>query len=151
MEYSDIIKELRESNNLKQKSVAEFLGISRGLYAQYEIADKVIPVNHLNNLSNYFKTSIDYLLGLNKKRFYSKTRSDINNELFKLRLKELRTEKKISQEQLAHTLNTTHSVISAYENGKTIILTSFLYQICKEYKISADYLLGRIDEPKYLQ
>ena len=42
------------------------------------------------------------------------------------------------------------STISKIENGHNIIATPFLYQICKKYNISADYLLGKIDSPKYL-
>ena len=56
----------------------------------------------------------------------------------------LRKEKNITQEELASTLNTTHSTISAYESGKTTILTAFAYEICKRYNISMDYLCGRI-------
>ena len=46
-------------------------------------------------------------------------------------------------------LNIDHSVWCRYEQGKTLIPTSFLYTFCKTFKISADYLLGRIEEPKY--
>ena len=59
-------------------------------------------------------------------------------------LKELRKEKGITQEELANILNTTHSTISAYESGKTTILTAFAYEICKRYNISMDYLCGRV-------
>ena len=52
--------------------------------------------------------------------------------------------KNITQEELASTLNTTHSTISAYESGKTTILTAFAYDICKRYNIYMDYLCARI-------
>ncbi len=48
-------------------------------------------------------------------------------------------------------LNTVHPVITNYENGKHLIATPFLYTICSKYNISADYLLGKIDSPKYLK
>ena len=41
-------------------------------------------------------------------------------------------------------------MLAKYEKGKYIIATTYLYQICKRYNISADYLLGKIDSPKYL-
>ena len=150
MEYNMIIKQLREDHHLTQKDIANILEISRGLYAQYEIADKIIPIRHLNTLSNYFNVSIDYLLGLTTIKNYKNTNKEINNLKFSNRLKELRKELKLTQEKLAQNLNTTHSVISAYEKNKSLIITSFLYQICKKYNISADYLLGKIDDPKYL-
>lgn len=151
MEYTDTLKQLRETNNITQEELANILNITRGLYSQYEIADKIIPLNQLNKLSNYFNVSIDFLLGINKNKIYSNIKEKINNELFGSRLKDFRKEHKLTQEKLAKELNTSHSVISSYEKGKTLILTSFLYTICKKYNISADYLLGKIDEPKYLK
>ena len=65
------------------------------------------------------------------------------------RLKEFRKENKITQDKLASILNTNQSVIANYERGRTIIATPFLYTICKKYNISADYLLGKINTPKY--
>ena len=48
--------------------------------------------------------------------------------------------------KVAKELNTTGTVICGYESGRRIIATPFLYQICHKYHVSADYLLGRIDE-----
>ena len=151
MDYTKRLKLIRENKNLTQKDIANILEITRGLYAQYEIADKIIPISHLNTISNYFNISIDYLLDLNSKQKYPKSKKEIDIEKFSMRLKEFRKENKLTQEKLAKNLNTSHSVISSYESGKTLILTSFLYTICKKYNISADYLLGKIDEPKYLK
>ena len=151
MKYTEIIKQLREDKNLTQNDLANILNITRGLYAQYEIADKIIPLNHLNTLSNYFNSSIDYFLGLSKSEIYPNAKKEINPEICSIRLKELRKEKKITQVKLAQSLNTSHSVISSYEKGRTLILTSFLYTICEKYSITADYLLGTIDNPKYLK
>ena len=55
----------------------------------------------------------------------------------------IRRDRGLTQEELANILNTTHSTISAYESGKTTILTAFAYEICKRYNISMDYLCGR--------
>ena len=67
------------------------------------------------------------------------------------RLKDFRKENKITQKKLAQELNTSQSTIADYERGKNMIPTPFLYTICKKYNISADYLLGRINNPKYLK
>ena len=67
------------------------------------------------------------------------------------RLKEFRKNNKLTQSKLAVILNTTQSVIADYERGRYLIATPFLYTICKKYNISADYLLGKIDNPKYLK
>lgn len=145
-----IIKELREEHNLKQADIANVLKITRGLYSQYEIADKIIPLRHLNTLSNYFNVSIDFLLGLSIQKVYSNSKNEIDMDTLSLRLKALRKEHNLTQNKLANILNTSHSVISSYEKKHTLILTSFLYTICKTYNISADYLLGKTIKPKHL-
>ena len=45
-----------------------------------------------------------------------------------------------------------NKIIEEYKknNCEFLIATPFLYTICKKYNISADYLLGKIDNPKYL-
>ena len=66
-----------------------------------------------------------------------------NNEMIGKRLKEFRKENGITQVKLAEFLNTTQSTISAYESGKTTLLTAFALQIVDKYKISLDWLCGR--------
>lgn len=62
------------------------------------------------------------------------------------RIQMWRKSNKLTQEKLAKELNTNKSVICNYEKGRNLIATPFLYQICKKYHVSADYLLGRIDK-----
>ncbi len=58
------LKDLREDNDLSQKKVAEILGISQQYYSEYEIGKRPIPVIHLITLSQHYKTSVDYILGI---------------------------------------------------------------------------------------
>ena len=62
------------------------------------------------------------------------------------RIKIFRKDNNHTLRSLAKELNTTSSTISAYETGKTLILTAFAYQICKNYHISLDWLCGRCTE-----
>ena len=78
-------------------------------------------------------------------------RKNINKEILKKRIKDLRIENNLTQKELANILNIDSSTISKYEHGINVIATPFLYTICKKYNISADYLLGKIDNPKYLK
>lgn len=135
---------IREDNNLTQKDIAKILHITQQNYSLWENNTKIIPLKHLNNLSNYYNLSMDYLLGLSNIRYYENTIPTIDKKIIGKRLKEFRIKNNLTQEQLAVILNTTHSTISAYENGKTTILTAFAYEICKKYNISMDYLCGKI-------
>ena len=152
MNYGIKIKMLRERKGITQKELADYLGIDPKLYSHYETEDRIIPCKHLIGVSNYFGVSIDFLLDFCELNTHIQhKRIEINKEKSGKRLKEFRKENKITQNKLATFLNTTHSVISDYERGRNLIATPFLYQICKKYNISADYLLGKNDHPKYLK
>ena len=151
MNYGQKVKELRERNGITQKELAKYLEIDAKLYSHYETEDRIIPCKHLYAISLYFNVSLDYLFGFtNIKNYETNKKLDINKGEVGIKLKELRKELKLTQTKLADILNTTQSVIAEYEKGKNLIATPFLYTICKKYNISADYLLGKIDSPKYL-
>ncbi|MGM9881378.1 MAG: helix-turn-helix domain-containing protein [Bacilli bacterium] len=135
--------ETREDFNLKQKDIANILNITQQSYSLWENGTKIIPLKHLNSLCNYYNVSMDYMLGLSNTRHYDVINIDIDKSLIGKRLREFRIENNITQTELAKLLNTTHSTISAYESGKTTILTAFAYEICNKYNISMDYLCGR--------
>lgn len=128
--------EARENFNLRQKDIADILGITQQFYSLWENGSKIIPLKHLNNLCNY-------VIGLSNIKYYNITNKEIDKILIGERLRKIRKDKNITQEELADILNTTHSTISAYESGKSTILTAFAYEICKRYNISMDYLCGR--------
>ena len=148
--YSNKLKELRESTELTQMQISDLLNIDRSQYNKYENEYTLIPLKHLNTLCNYFNCSLDYIFDFTDKTNYKKSNKEIDSKFSGQRLKEFRKENKLTQEKLASILNTVHPVITNYENGKHLIATPFLYTICKKYHISADYLLGKTDNPKYL-
>ena len=55
------LKEIREDKDLKQSDVAKALGIKQQQYSEYEIGKRLIPINYLSDLADYYETSIDYL------------------------------------------------------------------------------------------
>lgn len=150
MIYGEKLKQLREEKELKQYELAKILGFHENGYGQFERETTLLPVKHLNTLSNFFEVSIDFLFNFTNIKQYKNIKPQINLELSGKRLKELRKEYKLTQEKLAKFLNTTHTNIVGYEKGRYIIATPYLYMICKKYNISADYLLGKTDNPKYL-
>ena len=152
MYYNERLKQLRERVGNSQKEIAKILDIHKGLYSHYETEDYIMPIKHLIILCNYFDVSLDYIFNFSEISNYKNTSNkNINKELAGKRLKEFRKDNKITQTKLSLILNTAFSTISSYERGINIIATPFLYTICKKYNISADYLLGRTDEPKYLK
>ena len=85
--------------------------------------------------------TLDYAIELTDKKEYLKEKIKINISLIGNNIKNLRLKSNLSQEEFAKSINTTESVISAYENGYTLIQTSFLYDICNRYKISSHKII----------
>ena len=151
MLYSNRLQYLRERTGLTQAQAGLLIKLDSGTYCHYEKEELIIPIKHLNTIANYFNVSLDYLFEFSNVRNYEARKNQVINKIaVGIKLKELRKELKLTQKKLAEILNTTQSVIAEYENGKNLIATPFLYTICKKYNISADYLLGKIDNPKYL-
>ncbi len=57
-------------------------------------------------------------------------------------IKEERTQKKLTQEELAKQIGVTQDSISLWEQGKRIPDTQYIILLCKVLEISSDYLLG---------
>lgn len=64
MEYTRIMRDLREDADLTQAQVAAWLGTSQTMYARYERGANELPIRHLLRLCELYSVSSDYLLGL---------------------------------------------------------------------------------------
>lgn len=58
------LRDLREDRDLSQRAVAELLHSRQNTYSQYETGHRQIPIALLIELSAFYGTSVDYLLGL---------------------------------------------------------------------------------------
>lgn len=61
------------------------------------------------------------------------------------KLRELRLEKGVTQKEVANALNISKSAYANYEQGVREPSYLVLINICKYFKVSADYLLGLED------
>ena len=137
------ILDIRENAQLSQLEMAEILMTTQSNYSRWESGKELIPLSKLNLLCNYFNVSMDYVMRLGKNTQPCK-KIKLNEKIIGKRLKLIREKNNLFQSDIATLLNTSQSTISAYENGKTLLLISFAYQICKQYNISLDWLCGRI-------
>ena len=145
------IKFMREEEGIPQKEIAKKLSVSRSTYSLWELEINMIPLPRLIELCKIYRCSIDYILKLNKRKSYENMKYDMNRHLCSKRLKEIRKEKGYTQAKIAKLLNTDNGVISRYESGKNLILTSFLMEYAKIFNISCDYMLGKIDKKIHLK
>lgn len=149
MEKKSIYKRLadvRVDKDIKQKDIAEILNITSQTISKWEHGEGPIPLIRINEICNVTNSTIDYTAGLTQKKTNTTNLNQISKELVGSRLREFRKTAGFTQQELADKLKTTQSTISAYENGKTLLLSSFAYQIARDYNVSMDWLCGRSEE-----
>ena len=66
------------------------------------------------------------------------------------RLKDLREDHDLTQQDIAQVLQTTREQVSKYETGKQMMGVDKYIKLAKFYNVSLDYLTGMIDTPKKL-
>jgi len=142
------LEDLRTNRDLKENEIAKIVGVTPSIYCEWENDRLVIPTKRLYKLAELFEINIDYMLRLddNKKRIRKNT--DLDRKSVANNLKELRKDINISMREEARMLNTTSSVVSNFENSKTLILGTFLVELCKKTNYSIDWVLGRSDIKK---
>lgn len=68
MYYYQRLRDLREDADMTQKEIANLLQTTQQQYYKYEKGIQEIPAHHLITLADFYKTSVDYILGRTKKR-----------------------------------------------------------------------------------
>lgn len=135
------MKTIREDRELKQWQIAEELNVDQTTYSGWETGKDTIPLRKLYELSNYYKLSIDYIVGLFPKKQYIYTDDFIDPIIVGKNLKKLRAKNNLKQKDLIKMLNISPSSYSAYEKGQVLIQTSFIYEIAKKYDASIDEII----------
>ena len=139
----DKMKDVREEHDIRQKDIAKKLNVSQPNYARWESKAKIIPLEKLNELCNYFEINMDYIIGISKEKIKMQNNNVLDKKIIGKNIKKLRLDNDLTQKDLAVMLHTTQSVISAYEAGKTLILTAFAIELCLKYHVSLDKLCNR--------
>lgn len=62
MDFSVVLKDLREANDVTQEELAKYLKVSRSTVAGYETKRRQPDFDKLVMISKYFQVSVDYLL-----------------------------------------------------------------------------------------
>ena len=66
--YWKRIEDLRIDHDLTQQQVAEILHCKREVYRRYEKGIRELPLSYPITLAQYYKVSLDYLVGLSDKK-----------------------------------------------------------------------------------
>ena len=63
MKWNERLKEIRKQNNLNQKEFAELFGVNQKMISNYETGRNEPSIELLIKIADYYKISIDYLIG----------------------------------------------------------------------------------------
>ncbi len=151
MDYRNKMKLIIDYEDWKQYEIANKLNISSSAFSQFKNQKRIIPIEILNKFCNLYNVSLDYFFDFTQTERYETSKKDISFNEFVERFNKLRRIKNISQKGIEIKTGIPRTTIENYETKITDISTKSLYLICQKYHISADYLLGKIDSPKYLK
>lgn len=70
-----------------------------------------------------------------------------HRDFFSKRLKELRKQRRLTQQEVGDLIGVTHKTISTIESGLSSTTIDNLIILAKFFDVSTDYLLGLKDEP----
>ena len=65
---------------------------------------------------------------------------------YRQRLREIREDRDLSQEEIGKVINNSQQGYSHIENGRAELKIEDLIRLCEYYQLPADYLIGRIDK-----
>lgn len=136
------LKKLRNENNLTLDQLSKEVEISNPLLSNYEQGKVNPPIKNLFKLADYFGVSIDYLLG------HEVNKNNLKNQTFEkkqsifIRLKDLRSELNLTQEQLAQAVGLSRDTYKNYEQQRTEMSYDILFKLADYFGVSIDYLLG---------
>lgn len=138
------MKDVRTYFGNTQQELADILGVSRSTYAGWENGIDAIILPYLNEFCNYYGISLDYICGLTDTKKYDVINDKIDKKILGEHLKEIRTKNNNTQEKVAKIINVDQSNYSKYELGKLFIHTYALIEFAKHYKVSIDWLCGKV-------
>ena len=70
---------------------------------------------------------------------------------YRQRLREIREDRDLSQADVGRVINKSQQGYSHIENGRAELKIDDLKVLCDYYQLSADYLIGRVDDPGTFQ
>ncbi len=150
MNWNILLGSLRTKRNLTQQEMANILHCTLRSYQLYESGSRLISIEKINLLSNYFHVSIDYLLGITKKSQSFNKIDSFNYLRLTFYLKFLRIKEHITQKDLARFLKVSAHTVSRYEINAKNINILYLAKVANYFNISVDYMGGKTTKKEVL-
>lgn len=137
------INDLRVDNDLTIKEMADIIGITPDNFFDYANGRSNFPLDKMNDFVNFFKTNFDYVTSLSDDK--EEISGDINIFILRKRMRNVRRQNRLSQDDIAREIGDRQSTYWNYESGDSVIPISKLYLLAKYYNVSIDYFVGKTD------
>lgn len=138
--FPERLKALRKEAGLTQKEVAKKLQMSQPQYARTENGGRKPNGETLEKFADFFNVSTDYLLG--------KTQPRTELSVFPERLRQLRIETDLTQQELSKNLNVSQQIIGLWERGERKPKIEAITNIAEYFNVSPKYLIGETNNRK---
>lgn len=145
--FEERLRQLRKEKGLSQKELAEALNVANTTVSIWERGLRKPEMDTLEKVRNYFEVSLAYLLGEN-----TGERAGKSSVTFAQRLKELRVESGLTQEELAEKLGVTKNTIFVWEKGQRFPDDEWATynELSIIFDVSYGYVAGDTDDRKEL-
>lgn len=134
---------LRVKNKLSQQFVAELLNVALSTYKRYEAGTRIMNLEEINILSNFYNVSLNSLLNITKNTISYNTFKDIDYKYLRFSLKFIRQRNRVRQQDLETYFNLSRSTISRYEKHPELAKLNYFILFAKKFKVSLDYMCGK--------
>lgn len=134
------IKYIREELEMTQDELGLVFGVTRKTISGWENAYDNMPLPKMVRFLNEYKYSLDYISGLSRKNNYSILNKPNPVKIGK-KLKQIRTNLQLTQQQIADECMISQTTYSNYEKGLYLITSLSLYTICYNHNLSMDNFL----------
>ena len=64
MNYYERLRQIREDKDIKQETIAKYLGIQQTQYSRYERGIQMMGIDKYIKLAKYYNISLDYICGI---------------------------------------------------------------------------------------
>ncbi len=150
--FSKKLKQLRKSRNISREKFSEEIGVHPSTVQALESEPKYINTELLLRICVYFDVSPTYFFGYSKdNQFETEPMNDSEQDVDNLnvavkkaigkKLRQLRTSRQISLEELGRLTDRKKAGLSQLENGDCNLTTDTIISLCKLYKCEPDTLL----------
>lgn len=149
--FTSRIKELMSENEINQRQLSLQCKIPYTTINGWFVKNQRPTIDYIDKIAEFFNCTVDYLLGrendfgiLDNENIVKNKNILINNSNSQCyRIRELRTEKKITQQEVANALGITYQAYAHYETGRRQPSPDQLILLADFFNVSVDYLLGR--------